>query len=636
VKNVARVARQRLARSRGARRHLPRGVELDDFFDALRERGVCYVVLRWFDTLPSVDPGEDIDLLVADEDLPFVHSLMTPRPGLRPGQKFDIYSVSGLPGSDFAGVPYYAPRFAREVLDGAVWLRGRYRVPSPEHHFATLSYHAVYHKGYASGLADGVRDVARQTSDHDYEAVLAGLAAQLGTPVTPTLDSLDLHLAGRDLRPPLDTLERLEPRNPWIHDRFFAERPEVDDVWRGLAVFVLRERAAGQVDAAVHELDRQGFEVLEVVELDPRQREAASHRLRGGNWERGPWPVSGGGPSTYLVAYDVAPRLGDPDDGRGANQRIPAAKESVRARLLQGVDRGSLYNPVHSSDNPAQALDYLQVLADPDLEAHLRALAGHLVEACTFPYPVLRVLPAQARRAQVAVVDHPELGLSVCKVFRPGAARFFEREVLGRTDLGDLPEMPELLEKGDRWFLTPLYDDDERHVRRHLPGSRDVQLTPEAARSLARFAVALHERGLFLLDLSTQNLVSDPSAGLKVLDLEFLQEYAEPVADPLDSYTFRGVPDTATGYDLPQRTRLVQGSGNSAFHPAVTGSSVEDLLRAPRPGDGLRRAGVQLWWYAKLLGRQRYVAARTVAGSSSWGRDLKALGRFAARRLGRR
>lgn len=603
--------------ARSPRRYLPAGVDVTRFFELLAEHRVSYVVLRWFQSLPHVDEGEDIDILVADEDLDVVHGLLVARPPRGGSQKVDVYSVSGLPGSDFSGVPYYPPSFARRILANAVILHGSFRVPGLEDHFDSLSYHAVYHKGHASGLAaGGESDRPRDTTDHDYEAVLARLANQLGTPLVPDLDTLDLHLHGKGLRPPLDTLERLLPRNPWIHERFFGDQPEIEELWRGLAVFVLRERAADQVEIAERELDRQGFEVLEVVRLDDGQREAASHRLRGGNWERGPWPVSGGAPSVYLIAYDVAPELSDTGAGRGINERIPPAKARLRDRLLEGVAPGARFNPVHSSDNGAQALDYIEALADPRQEDRTRALAQRLVDECTFPHPVLRSLSAQARRAQVAVVDHPVHGPSVCKVFRPGAARFFERELRARTEFADLPEMPELLDRGDNWLVTPLYADDGSHALRVLPGPGDVQLRPHASRALARLAADLHERNAFLLDLSTLNLLSNPTAGLKVIDLEFLQSYAEDRPALEESYTFRGVPAGSTQYDVPQRKWLTDRVGNAAFHPAVTGLKVAALLAPPSRVTEIRRVVVQQLWLARLrLGARRVVLRRRLAAS---------------------
>jgi hypothetical protein len=628
-------ARHLLLGSDGPRRYLAPNLSLTDFFRILEAHDVPYVVLRWFDSLPHVDPGEDVDILIADDQLEFVHTLLLPRPMRRDSQAFDVYTVSGLPGSDFGdGVPYYPPRFARSVLADAVRVRDLYRVPSLEHHFKSLAYHALYHKGYASGLRSGMdQDEARQPSDHDYEAVLALLAAQLGAPMVPTLDSLDRVLQDNGLRPPLDTLERLEPGNRWIRDRFLADRPAVEAVWRGLAVFVVRERAEEHVDLIIEELGRHGFEILESIRLEEAQREAARHRIRGGNWERGPWPLSGGGPGICVIAYDVAPWLGPADGGSGTNLRIAEAKAKVRQQLLDRVDDSSEYNPLHSSDNPRQALDYLDVLDDPQLLTRIHGRARELLDLCRAPFPVLRYLAPEgpARRARVALVDHPLHGPSVCKIYRPGAIRFFERELRARKELLDVREVPQLLEHGDNWLLTPLYGDDGRQRLRRLPFADDfenaVQLRPEVIRAMVDFARALHERGLFLLDLTTENLVSDPVAGLKVLDLEFLQEYAGPVPCLADSYTFRGVPPSSRGiYDEPQDVPLTgEGVGNPIFHPAVAGLDPRALLRPQRPADAIRRSSTQLAWYVRFGVTRPYRRARSTLAGSRWGRRAKKL-----------
>lgn len=647
ARRLRRAARRRISRPTGARRYLAAGLDLDAFFGRLREQGVSYVVLRWFDDLPHVDEGEDIDMLVADEDLAFVHSLMATRPTLRPTQKFDIYSVSGLPGSDFRGVPYYAPRFATAMLERSEWLRGLYRVPSLQDHHDSLAYHAAYHKGYASGLTEEkVSSADREPADHDYEAVLAGLGSRLGISERPTLTSLDGHLAEGDLRPPLDTLERLATGNPWISDHFLSNRPALEELWRGFAVFVLRERSQTQVDLAVQELDRQGFEVLNVIHLDPDQRSTASHWLRGGNWARGPWPLSGGDPSVYVLVYDVVPDLSETDGLSANNNRILRAKQGLRARLLADVPASEQYNPVHSSDNPGQALDYLQALGDPDVQNRTRALVQELIDSCVFPYPVIRTMGGLARRAQVAVVEHPIHGPSVCKVFRPGATRFFEREVRARKDLSDVPEVPGLIESGERWLITPLYEDDRSHLRRRSSGSTGIRLTPAAARALARFAATLHERGFFLLDLSPGNVMSDPTAGLKIIDMEFLQEYRETVPELADAYTFWGLPAGISDYDEPLLTpaepRRAPAGGASRprwlFHPAATGSSVPALLLPPHPVvDGPRRALVQLAWHTMRLQKARYRTARRRVGKSWWGRDLQAIAKtVSGRARGRR
>jgi hypothetical protein len=116
-----------------ARRYLRRGVTVDEFLGRLTESGVRYAVLRWFETLPQVGAGEDMDVLVADQDLPVAESLLTPYRRLRSAQKVDLYTAGGL-RTTWGGVPYFSADLAARVLDRAVLLRSRYKVPTPVDH----------------------------------------------------------------------------------------------------------------------------------------------------------------------------------------------------------------------------------------------------------------------------------------------------------------------------------------------------------------------------------------------------------------------------------------------------------------------------------------------------------------------
>ena len=81
-----------------ARRYVHRRYCCESFFSELAKRQIRYVVLRWFDALPEIEPGEDVDLLVADDDLPKIADLFV---RFRTPLACDIYSMTGLRGSDF-------------------------------------------------------------------------------------------------------------------------------------------------------------------------------------------------------------------------------------------------------------------------------------------------------------------------------------------------------------------------------------------------------------------------------------------------------------------------------------------------------------------------------------------------------
>jgi hypothetical protein len=563
------------------RRYLRPGLPLDEFFDELNRLGVRYAVLRWFETLPNVDPGEDIDILVADEDVqrlrPFLRSYLVP-PAT---QKFDVYTAGGLSGSDFLTIPYFVPSFARDLLERTALERGRYRVPSEQDHFDSLAYHAVYHKGERSGLpADAAGEARSDEAEHDYAGVLAALARRLSIPASLTLEGLDTYLAEKGLRPPLDMLDKLSAANPWLRARVEKLWGPADAGMPGLAVFVLRERARHLIGQLHTELLSEGFKPLETVHLAGDALSRVSAGVRGGNWGQGPWPAAGGGPFAYVVAYDLSQSVGEGTPEQAAD-RVTEVKLAIRDRLLDTLGPGERkFNPLHSSDDPRQALDYLAALDDPGIVTRLQRRIAELHAAMTFPYPVVEVLDSRQRRAVTAVVRHPEHGECVCKLFYPDSSRFLERELRARTEFADLPETPELLESGPNYLLTPRYQDTGAHVRRSLPGLRHVQLTPRASAAMARLARDLHERGAFVLDLSTQNLMTDEVHGLTVLDWEFLQDLPSGRSPFAASPTVLGRVPAGSNADTPVGPQLGGGRG-VVFRPLFTGVPRAVLLRAP-------------------------------------------------------
>ncbi len=153
------------------RRYLHPNLTIELFFEKLKKRDIRYVVLRWFEHLPEVKNGEDIDLLVHDEDIAAMRDLFSIDPRQQP---FDVYSVSGLPGSNYRDTPYYSPHLAEKVLESRTWLNNLYAVPDKHYHFLSLAYHALFHKGKHAGIPN------RQFQDfvvpeHDYVQHLKAL-----------------------------------------------------------------------------------------------------------------------------------------------------------------------------------------------------------------------------------------------------------------------------------------------------------------------------------------------------------------------------------------------------------------------------------------------------------------------------
>jgi hypothetical protein len=347
---------------RGARRFVPHGLGVEQFLRRVNFSGAKHAILRWFETLPDVAHGEDLDILIEDNALPRVKDLLDSGPGVQP---IDLYSVTGLPGADYGKMTYYPPYMAEELLDRAVDHRGLCKVPAPREHFLSLAYHVVYHKGYASGLKRRDETAARyQCRDHDYTAILGELAARLGVDIPITLEDLDDYLATQGWRPPHDTLVRLTRNNAWAKTLITESGVHRED--NGLAVFLIREQALhrGGVERAVQWLANRGFRILTVEHFDAAMVEHVSRRTRGGNWGQGPWCNSGGKPVAAIVVHD-------PNPIRPNRQRRRRQPHVYNARLFCKNDLRDLYNEglpkeqhcniVHSSDNESESMEYLRL-----------------------------------------------------------------------------------------------------------------------------------------------------------------------------------------------------------------------------------------------------------------------------------
>ncbi len=600
------LARVRPPATARARRYISPMLGVRGFFEALDGVGARYCVLRWFDSLPEVEEGEDIDLLVDDASLEKVERLLAAEPGTIP---VDLYSASGLPGTTYREMAYYPPALAHRLVERAIRTPAGVLAPCPEDHFHSLAYHAVYHKGERSGIPGRGVEAARAGApalgrgrtpeaehagrpgrgharpprgdgagepDHDYAGVLERLARDCGLDVEITLEGLDAHLEAAGWRPPDDMLVRLAATSAWLRRRLAATTPDSLREWAGLAVFFIRERALelGLEDEIVRRLRTEGFQVLRRRRLDAAAAERVRMRVRGGNWERGPWPVSGGGPAVAIVALDLLPLEPDAEQRRRSPMLDNAralVKASIREAVNEGLPASERCNMLHSSDNHVEAVRYLETALPDEVEA-VRAEVAAMRERFRTREPVRATLTRLGRRAKVEVIEYGD-GLAVKKTFRPGCERFLEREIAAmRTFGGVLPEIPPLLEAGDGYVVYPYYEaaDD--------PGPHGL-LRLDVVRRVLRVVRTLYEHGFALVDLKPSNLILDRRDGLKIVDFEFLHAYRERPASLARCYELAGLPNDYEG-DRPDWGGTERG-GYAAFWEPRVGIDLDSLLRDP-------------------------------------------------------
>jgi hypothetical protein len=598
-----------------ARHWLSPEVGIDGFLRALTEAQVRHVVLRWADELPDLPAGEDLDLLVDDDDVERVHHLLDARPGCIP---VDVYSRSGLPGSDWHDMAYHPPVLAEELLASAVPDERGYSTPGPREQLLALAYHAAYQKGDVSGLPrDPDRPPLLDDPDHDYAGALQRLAEAAGVTVEPTLAGLDQLLVEHGWRPPRDTLAKLAEAVPWVAELQQRLGSAEAVTCPGLAVFVLRDRAVqrGLTDQLVDRIRSEGFTVVAQRRLVPASAARFAAAARGANWGRGPWPLSGGNPAVVVLAVDVRPVA--PDAALAArwpgldNARL-RVKDALRDLANAGVPPEHRCNVVHASDNAAQAEDYLR-LAMPAEADGLLAEAQHLLAEVPVPAGRVRPLGGNGRRGWVEQVEVDGRVL-VRKTFRPGCERYLEREVFAATVLAaDCPAVPRLVARDAHSLLLPWYDDvlcfDDRRLRL-LP----LPVVREALAVLRH----LYDLGYAVIDCRPHNILVDRYEGLKVIDFEFLHRYEDRPASFAASYDLAGIPAGFNG-DLPV---LLRAPGWEQRWQPWAGLTLDQALRAPGWLQHLLRARFAVLHLAPAraaiaLGRARRALLRRLRKSSS-------------------
>lgn len=606
------------------RHYLSEAVGVSGLIRRLEQEGLDYVVLRWFADLPRLDSGEDLDILVADRHLTQLHQILAEEPGTIP---VDVYSESGLEGADFLGMAYYPPHLAAQMLARAERHRSGARVPSAEDHLHSLAYHAVYHKGAASGLASTFVETETEP-DHDYAQALTRVAHSLGLSWPTSLEEVDEELTAQGWRPPLDTLRRLTDANAWVQHRFFPQTDEAPFELPEPTIFFIRERALSALgrEKAVGVIESLEFEIISVRELSGQAGDRTTELVRGGNWGRGPFPVSGGDPVMVVVAAHYGPRPPNREllarYPRLTNGDVLHVKVLMRELVVAKFGTEHAFNPVHSSDDEFETWEYLETSLPEEVESIRREVRSRRDDYRT-TVPVRAVL-SRGRRAKVEVVEGSDGHSVVRKTFAPHGRRHMAREVETMRALASrISAVPELLRTGPNWFETELFADDLGGMP-DRPNGRLVPLS--VARSMVEVLRQVHAQGFDLIDAKPQNFLLAPDGHLRLVDFEFSHRYPEEAPPFDDIYSFAGPPEDFTG-DLPYG----ELSYESRWEPFI-GLPRHSLLHDPVWRQHLRRSifraahlsGVPASLARSCLrrGRRRFSTGRARAGAAyrQWAR----------------
>ena len=540
-------------RKKGKRRYIHPDLGVAGFFDAIKS---CdYVVLRWFEELPYVIPGEDIDILVSDEHLELIDKYLT-------GSKLygipcDIYTCGGLPGTDYRSVSYYPVKKAENIIKNSVLLQNSIKAPNAKDYLFSMIYHVVYHKGADSGIqTDLISEESVLTPDHNYTEIIKNLAksANIKLPEIFSLEGLDVFLDENGWKPQNDTLKKLSKRNIWVREMVFSAESDLALHWNGFTLFIIREKGI----PFLHEIKKllwiDGFDIVYEQEIPFDKREIAVSNIRGGNWNRGPWPKSGGFPVYVFAVYDLHPLevdkvLAEKHIGI-ENARISKTKIRIRDHINRLMDKSDWCNVLHSADNPVEALEYASYLI-PNQISDINEKIQKLNITFNTPYPVIKNLTRHARRAKIEIVNFNGVE-AVCKTFKPERDRFMQREILARELKGSLTCISEILETGRNYIILKKYDDILDNVCNSRSFFKNKKLLPvNIITEIKKIISHYRSLGYECIDFSPGNLIYDRIEGLKVVDFEFLQKGKISSSKLKGCYAWYKIPEDFNG-DQPQ------------------------------------------------------------------------------------
>ena len=344
----------------------------EELFNWLEQSGVTYVVLRDGHRV-NRERLEDIDLLVDDAA---INGLKTTFRKRRRGLKVDCYGVKGLYGSDYHGFPHLPEPLGEQILrhrqkiDG-VWL------PQPIDELNALLYHVVYHKNLQSGFHAFEPDLAKPGT---YSARIVELQANCGLALSPTHERFHTHLSALGLAVDEKRLiAYLEHdfrygRKSLFHARLQNEHPGELNLFVIRAIAIRHHKSEALLDFLAGR-----YRIVTTKPVDWWTRVTRARHMRGGKWRRG------GRPHIAVVGFDSSPSPSTPEEHEAhpfVFNRNQFIKLQWRDWFCRNTSARVKDNPIHSTDNEAEALGHLPLFFSSEERVRIHdSLPGLRTEA---------------------------------------------------------------------------------------------------------------------------------------------------------------------------------------------------------------------------------------------------------------
>jgi hypothetical protein len=337
--------------------------DMAELFAWLESSGWAYVVLRnapaFASGYPAPGSKDDVDMLVEDAALAPIKARYG-KVRRRQGVKCDFYDVSGTGEGTYCGEAYYPRPLAELMLAERERYADRFFVAQPKGYLQGLMYHIAYQKAERSKIDI---DDPEKSGDSKYVPELLDLMKRSGLTVPLTLSAFDDALQRAGMAPTYRQLAAIlvndfkrDVKSPFLAR--VADRPTGE-----MNLFVVREIAAkkGLVEAMAERIGAH-YELIARTDIPWLTRMKTSKRMRGGKWRRGGHPV------LAMVVYDPAP-IPTTAEERKVHPLVfngrQFMKRGLRDWFSQTTGLDPWHNPLHSTDNEAEAMGHLPLFFSP-------------------------------------------------------------------------------------------------------------------------------------------------------------------------------------------------------------------------------------------------------------------------------
>ena len=513
---------------------------VEEFFEELNRRKLNYVVLRWFEELPSVPHGEDIDILVSDAHFECVRELCNPYDN--GNQKIDLYSASGKYGTNYKGTAYLTSKLANSTLASAYVGDNGVRRPSDEMYFLALCYHIVFHKGMKSGLAFNKDEKDKfSLPEHNYYEILCEYKdTYLNSNKEISMERLFRLLQQHEFIPETDSINLLGRDDAWIR-RLLPQNDDRLSIGGELIVFVLRDwlRSTGREADVLEELKNQKLHIIDVITPNKSEIKLITEKVRGGNWGKGPYARSGGKPYKLVVAFDYNPNfVGSLKINSNLNAKI-----RIRDKINQKLFFWQQVNCIHSSDTEIEALEYLSLL-NPKIQSNIKQKVSAVRSSDYFHnYEVIRSLTPNGRRSKTELIRYNGQ-IAILKSYRPECRSYLESELVAYEFISKkCNHIPRLLSKTNNGIIIEYV----HNILDNCTNKKRIEKIRSHADEIVDFMKLFYDNNYCIIGFYPGNILITDKDEIKFIDFEFVNEYKLKPQYFRYSYDIVGVPNDYQG-----------------------------------------------------------------------------------------